>query len=142
MFSDHKSLKYLFHKKELNICQRRWMEYLKYYDLELKYHHEKANKVADALSKKEIHIVELIMLEYDLMEKLWKLHLHFKWTPTSVLISNLSIENDSRERISQAQWSYAELQAIEDLPILFERLTELLFSSKGCVYPVMWSWGD
>ena len=29
MFSDHKSLKYLFDQKELNMRQRRWLEFLK-----------------------------------------------------------------------------------------------------------------
>lgn len=37
MFSDHKSLKYLFDQKELNMRQRRWMEYLKDFDFRLKY---------------------------------------------------------------------------------------------------------
>jgi len=50
VFSDHKSLKYLFDQKELNIRQRRWMEYLRDYDFELLYHPGKANVVADALS--------------------------------------------------------------------------------------------
>lgn len=50
VFSDHKSLKYLFDHKELNMRQRRWMEFLKDYDLELLYHLSKANVVADALS--------------------------------------------------------------------------------------------
>lgn len=49
-FSDHKSLKYLFDQKELNMRQRRWMDYLKDYDFELKYHIGKANVVADSLS--------------------------------------------------------------------------------------------
>ena len=35
VFSDHKSLKYLFDQKELNMRQRRWMEFLKDYDFEL-----------------------------------------------------------------------------------------------------------
>ncbi|XP_061366891.1 uncharacterized protein LOC133310020 [Gastrolobium bilobum] len=43
VFSDHKSLKYLFDQKELNMRQRRWMEFLKDYDFELKYHPGKAN---------------------------------------------------------------------------------------------------
>jgi len=51
-FSDHKSLKYLFDQKELNMRQRRWMEFLKDYDFELHYHPGKANVVVDALSKK------------------------------------------------------------------------------------------
>ena len=32
VFSDHKSLKYLFTQKDLNLRQRRWMELLKDYD--------------------------------------------------------------------------------------------------------------
>ena len=34
VFSDHKSLKYLFDQKELNMRQRRWMEFLKDYDFQ------------------------------------------------------------------------------------------------------------
>lgn len=69
LFSDHKSLKYLFGQKELNMLQRIWMKYLKDYDFEFKYHLGKANNVANALSRKEICVVELMILEYDLMEK-------------------------------------------------------------------------
>ncbi|XP_073224786.1 uncharacterized protein [Cicer arietinum] len=38
VFSDHKSLKYLFDQKELNMRQRRWMETLKDFDFTLQYH--------------------------------------------------------------------------------------------------------
>ena len=51
LFSDHKSLKYLFSQSELNMRQRRWMELLKDYDFDLQYHPGKANVVADALSR-------------------------------------------------------------------------------------------
>lgn len=36
MFSDQKSLKYLFDQKELNMRKRRWMQYLKDFDFKLK----------------------------------------------------------------------------------------------------------
>ncbi|GKB96733.1 putative reverse transcriptase domain-containing protein [Tanacetum coccineum] len=39
--------------KELNIRQRRWLELLRDYDCEIRYHPGKANVVADALSQKE-----------------------------------------------------------------------------------------
>ena len=52
MFSNHKSLKYLFTQKELNLRQRRWIEFLEDYDFTLQYHPGKANVVADALSRK------------------------------------------------------------------------------------------
>lgn len=77
MFSDHKSLKYMFDHKELNTRNRRWMEYLKDFDFEIKYHSDKANKVVNALSRKEIHKVELMMLEYDLLDNFWNLNLPF-----------------------------------------------------------------
>ena len=52
LFTDHKSLKYIFTQKELNLRQRRWLELIKDYNLNLQYHPGKANVVADALSRK------------------------------------------------------------------------------------------
>ena len=50
IFTDHKSLKYIFTQSELNMRQRRWLELIKDYNLEVHYHPGKANVVADALS--------------------------------------------------------------------------------------------
>ena len=52
VFSDHKSLKYIFTQRDLNIRQRRWMEYLEDYDFTLHYHPDKANVVANKLNQK------------------------------------------------------------------------------------------
>ncbi|TYK14194.1 ty3-gypsy retrotransposon protein [Cucumis melo var. makuwa] len=52
IFTDHKSLKYFFTQKELNMKQRRWLELVKDYDCEILYHPGKANVVADALRRK------------------------------------------------------------------------------------------
>ena len=52
VYTDHKSLKYIFTQKELNLRQRRWLELIKDYDMKLHYHPGKANVVADALSRK------------------------------------------------------------------------------------------
>ncbi|WP_227642569.1 Ty3/Gypsy family RNase HI domain-containing protein, partial [Klebsiella pneumoniae] len=38
VYSDHKSLKYVFTQRDLNMRQRRWMEYLEQYDFDLQYH--------------------------------------------------------------------------------------------------------
>jgi hypothetical protein len=48
IFTDHKSLKYIFTHADLNISQRRWLELIKDYDLYVHYHPGKANVVADA----------------------------------------------------------------------------------------------
>lgn len=56
VFSDHKSLKYLYDQKELNMRQVRWLEFLKDFDFGLNYHLGKANVVVDALSQKSLHM--------------------------------------------------------------------------------------
>ncbi|WVZ63489.1 hypothetical protein U9M48_013116 [Paspalum notatum var. saurae] len=43
IYTDHKSLKYIFTQNELNMRQRRWLELIKDYDLEIYYHPRKAN---------------------------------------------------------------------------------------------------
>ncbi|GKE41338.1 putative reverse transcriptase domain-containing protein, partial [Tanacetum coccineum] len=53
VFTDHKSLQYIFNQKELNMRQRRCIKLLSDYDCEIRYHLGKANDVADALSRKE-----------------------------------------------------------------------------------------
>jgi hypothetical protein len=50
IYTDHKSLKYIFNQLKLNMRQRRWLELIKDYNLEVHYHPSKANIVANALS--------------------------------------------------------------------------------------------
>jgi hypothetical protein len=52
VYSDHKSLKYIFTQPDLNLRQRRWLELIKDYDLGINYHPGKANDVADTLSRR------------------------------------------------------------------------------------------
>ena len=52
IYTDHKSLRYFFTQSELNMRQRRWLELIKDYDLNIQYHPRKVNIVADALSRK------------------------------------------------------------------------------------------
>ena len=52
VFLNHKSLKYIFTQRDLNMRQCKWMEYLEDYDFTLHYRLGKANVVADALSRK------------------------------------------------------------------------------------------
>ena len=52
VYSDHKSLKYIFTQRDLSMRQRRWMEFLEDYDFTFHYHLGKENVVANALSRK------------------------------------------------------------------------------------------
>jgi ribonuclease HI len=52
IYTDHKSLKYLFTQPDLNMRQRIWLELIKDFELEVYYHPGKANVVADTLSRK------------------------------------------------------------------------------------------
>ena len=63
VYTDHKSLKYIFTQKKLNIRQRRWLELLKDYDMEVKYHPGKANVVANALSRKSTGSVACLLTQ-------------------------------------------------------------------------------
>ena len=56
IYTDHKSLKYIFTQSELNMRQQRWLELIKVYNLEVHYHPRKANVVANALSWKSYQV--------------------------------------------------------------------------------------
>ena len=68
---------------------------------ELKYHPGKANKVANALNRKEMHKDELMVLEYALLEKFWDLNLQFNWMQDGVIMGNLNVTSNLKEEIQQ-----------------------------------------
>ena len=86
VFSDHKSLRYLFNERELNMRQRQWMEFLKDYDFKLKYHHGKVNVVADALSMKSLHVSTMMIHQMKLLEKLRDFHLDVSYYDVSIYV--------------------------------------------------------
>jgi hypothetical protein len=103
VFSDHKSLKYLFDQKELNMRQRRWLELLKDYDFGLNYHPGKANVVADALSRKTLHLPAMMVKEMELLEQFRDLSLVCEVSPQSVKLGMLKINNEFLDSIRVAQ---------------------------------------
>jgi hypothetical protein len=76
LYTDHKSLKYIFTQLNLNLRQRRWLELIKDYDFGINYHPRKANVVADALSHRS-HVSRLVVdsMPFELCEEFDKLNL-------------------------------------------------------------------
>ena len=64
VFTYHKSLKYLLTQRELNQRQRRLLELIKDYYLVIDYHLEKANVVANVLSRKSSMTLSHICTAY------------------------------------------------------------------------------
>jgi hypothetical protein len=78
IYIDHKSLKYIFTQLELNMRQRRWLELIKDYELEIHYHPGKVNVVADALSRKsQVNMMVAHPMPYELAKEFDGLSLGF-----------------------------------------------------------------
>ncbi|GJV23237.1 retrotransposon protein, putative, ty3-gypsy subclass [Tanacetum coccineum] len=70
IFTNHKSLKYIFTQKELNMRQRRWLELLKDYDANIQYYPRMANVVADALNRKNYVIMACLKIQPEIIKDL------------------------------------------------------------------------
>jgi hypothetical protein len=101
IYTDHKSLKYIFIQADLNMCQRRWLELIKYYDLEVHYHSGKANVVVDTLIRK-VHCNCLSVKSYrdTLCSELGKLRLEIV---TQGMLNTISVESVLWDKLLMAQ---------------------------------------
>jgi hypothetical protein len=111
IFTDHKSLKYIFTQSELKMRQRKWLELIKDYDLEVHYHPGKANVVADALRRK-VHCnhLELEPVSDPLCEEMRRLNLEVVQQGS---IYALAAESNLYDRIITAQRNDEYLQIIK-----------------------------
>jgi hypothetical protein len=111
IFTDHKSLKYIFTQSELNMRQRRWLELIKDYDLEVHYHPRKANVVADALSRK-VHCshLELEPVSEPLCEEMRRLNLEVVQQGN---LHALAAKSNLYDRIVTAQCNDEDIQNIK-----------------------------
>jgi hypothetical protein len=76
VYTDHRSLNYIFTQKDLKLRQCCWLELIKDYELEIHYHLGKANLVEDALNRKEhVHAAIVTQLPEELVEDFEKLNL-------------------------------------------------------------------
>jgi len=82
--------------------QRRWLELLKDYDFGLNYHPGKANVVADALSRKTLHMSAMMVKEFELLEQFRDLSLVCEMSSKSVKLGMLKIDNEFLQNIKEA----------------------------------------
>jgi hypothetical protein len=99
IYIDHKSLKYIFTQSELNMRQRRWLELIRDYELEIHYHAGKANVVADALSRKsQVNMLAAHPMSYKLEKEFDRLSLGFLNNTQGVTIElEPTLEQDIRK---------------------------------------------
>nr|GEV99480.1 reverse transcriptase [Tanacetum cinerariifolium] len=111
VFTDHKSLKYIFTQRALNIRQRRWLELLKDYDTNIQYHPGKANVVADMLSRKSGMIVG-IKVEEEIIRDLEWLDIELYVRGQHGYWASMRVEPDLISRIKEAQKEDSEIWTI------------------------------
>ncbi|KAL0549299.1 hypothetical protein IC582_013780 [Cucumis melo] len=109
IFTDYKSLKYVFTQKELNMRQRKWLKLVKDFDCEILYHLDKANVVADALSKKVSHSPTLITEQVFLHRDFERTEIAVSIGEVTSQLAQLSMQSTFRQRIIVAQLNYLYL---------------------------------
>ena len=114
VYSDHKSLKYIFMQRDLNMRQHRWMEFLEDYDFTLHYHPGKENVVADALSRKSRGVLASIASrEWRMLETMRQFGLQYSEQAQSKL-GSLVATPSLLTRVIKSQWQDAEIVSIRD----------------------------
>nr|CAB3505014.1 unnamed protein product [Digitaria exilis] len=110
IYTDHKSLKYVFTQAHLNMRQRRWLELAKDYDLSVHYHPGKANVVADALSRKaRCHCLSVESYADTLCHEMAKLNLEI--VPHGYF-NHIAVEPTLHDQIVIAQLNDASIKIL------------------------------
>jgi hypothetical protein len=111
LYTDHKSLKYIFTQSNQNLRQRRWLDLIMDYDLGINCHPGKANVGADALSQRS-HVSQLVMdsMSFELCEEFDKLNLSI-----AANIENMEMEVGSTllQEIQRGQLEDEKVQEIK-----------------------------
>ncbi|KAL0551909.1 hypothetical protein IC582_011001 [Cucumis melo] len=102
IFTDHKSLKYFFTHKELNMRQRRWLELVKDYNCDILYHPGKANVVADAISRKVSHSAALITRQAPLHRQFERAKIAVSVGAVTMQLAHLTVQPTLRQKIIDA----------------------------------------
>jgi hypothetical protein len=131
IFMDHKSLKYIFTWKELNRRQRRWLELIEDYDLEIQYHQGKANIVADALSHKgQVNSITTHLMSHELCWKMEQLNLGML---NNMEATVMEVESTLEQEIRNGQKSDEKIKEIKTL-ISLGKAPDFIEDEQGTVW--------
>ena len=132
VYTNHKSLKYLFTQKELIMRQHRWLKLVKDYDVEILHHPGKANVVADALSRKTAHSSAMLTRQPNI-------HMEFERAQIAVLVREattqlalMTICPTLQQQIIQGQQRDPYfLKVVKQLET--EQVKDFLITGDGCL---------
>jgi hypothetical protein len=111
IYIDHKSLKYIFTQKELNMRQRKWLELIEDYDCYIMYHLGKANVVANTSSRKSCsRVLNSITTPDQLAQHIEMVQLNV--VEEQAALATLVIHPLISDRIKMAQENDLELQEL------------------------------
>jgi hypothetical protein len=112
VYSDHKSLKYIFTQPDLNLRQQTWLELIKDYDLGINYHLGKANVVVDALSRRShVNMLAIRELLPEFCKEFKKLNL--AWVSNTEVIA-MEVDSTLEQDIQNGQLEDAKIQEIKE----------------------------
>jgi hypothetical protein len=111
LYTNHKSLKYIFTQSNLNLRERRWLELIKDYDLGINYHPRKANVVADILNRRS-HVSQLVVdsMLVELCEEFDKLNLRIV---ANTEATEMEVGSDLLQEIWKGQVEDEKIQEIK-----------------------------
>jgi hypothetical protein len=131
IFTNHKSLKYIFTQNELNLRQRRWLELIKYYDLDIQYHLGKANVVEDALSHKgQANNVTAYLLPQELCWEMEQLNLGMV---NNMEVTDMEVESTLEQEIHKGQESDEKIKEIKT-HIILGKVPDFTEDEQGTVW--------
>jgi hypothetical protein len=130
IYSDQKSLKYIFTQNDLNLRQCRWLELIKDYDLGINYHPGKVNVAADALSRKKYcNATFARRMQPELRREIEYLNLGMVNEPKVIMEVELTLEAE----IQEGQLEDAKLKEIGQL-IQNNKTSDFLEDSQGTLW--------